>query len=370
MLTHLLDAGELVHALGKDVDQQQLNDHDSSAQNQSNQGIAVQEQTDDEDEGAASGCVDTGNDGGGEDQGNEADCTSQSDHAAFSSLALAQSSQGSGVTGNDSQGGTGSDQAAHDSQQEPVLADTLQLGGEDLGQSSVGIALALDLSSVDQHHDDADQHSHTVSIQGEGTVADGEGAELLQQEPNNNGDDAGDGTLLEAVLISNSNSGEDSESDGHVGGNGTQVAQEVVGQHAEQSDDELQTNQQQQTVQTADDAGQDQTQLAVRAGHTDDVGGQQQAVDQDDGSADGGGQAEADDQTKADGEADSSQLLAGDLLVVVLGNDSAEAVVEHGDTTVSQHGSQGTDGNDDNVLQKCHNCVSLLNFFRIPFEIP
>ena len=369
MLAHLLDAGHLIHDVGEDVDQQQLDDHDAGADDQGQDGVVEQEHTDNEHEGAAGGGVDTGDDGGGEHQGNEADGTGQGDHAALDVLTVAQGSQGSGVTGDDGQGGAGSQQAAHDGQQEPVLADTLQLGGEDLGQGSVGSALALDLSGEDQHHDDADQHGHTVSIQGEGTVADGEGAELLEQEPGNDGDDAGDGALAEAVLVSNSDSGEDGEGDGHVDGDGTQVIQEVVGQQAEQLDDELQADQQQQAVDTADDTGGDQAQLGVGAPGADDVGGQQQAVDQDDGGSDGGGQTEADDQTKADGEGHGTQLLAGDLAVIVLGDDGAEAVIEDSDTTVSQHGSQGTDGDNNDILQNIHELSCSLSLFCFIFWV-
>ena len=192
-----------------------------------------------------------------------------------------------------------------------------------------------------------------------------EGAELLEQEPGNDGDDGGDGALAEAVLVSNSDSGEDGEGDGHVDGDGAQVVQEVVGQHTEQLDDELQADQQQQAVDAADDAGGDQTDLGIGAPGADDVGGQQQAVDQDDGGSDGGGQTEADDQTKADGEGHGAQLLAGDLAVIVLGNDGAEAVIEHGDTTVSQHGSQRTDGDNNDILQKIHEIS--LSLFRFEF---
>jgi isoleucyl-tRNA synthetase len=101
----------------------------------------------------------------------------------------------------------------------------------------------------------------------------------------------------------------------------------------------------------ADDARSDHALFGVRAPGADDVGGEQDAVDQDDACGNGRGQAVADDQAKADGKAGGCQSLAVHALFQILRQDRAQAVVEHGDALVCQDRCQRTNCRDDNVAQ-------------------
>ena len=171
--------------------------------------------------------------------------------------------------------------------------------------------------------------------------------DLTDQQGHNGGDDA----LGSAELQGNRHSREDGEGQRDTGRDLAQAAQEVDRQQVEQVDDHLQAEQQGHAVHSADDARSDHALFGVRAPGADDVGGEQDAVDQDDACGNGRGQAVADDQTKADGKAGGCQSLAVHALFQILWQDRAQAVVEHGDALVCQDRCQRTNCRDDNVAQ-------------------
>ena len=138
--------------------------------------------------------------------------------------------------------------------------------------------------------------------------------DLTDQQGHNGGDDA----LGSAELQGNRHSREDGEGQRDTGR------------------DLAQAEQQGHAVHSADDAGSDHALFGVRAPGANDVGGEQDAVDQDDACGNGRGQAVADDQTKADGKAGGCQSLAVHALFQILRQDRAQAVVEHGDALVCQ----------------------------------
>ena len=156
--------------------------------------------------------------------------------------------------------------------------------------------------------------------------------DLTDQQGHNGGDDA----LGSAELQGNRHSRKDGEGQRDTGRDLAQAAQEVDRQQVEQVDDHLQAEQQGHAVHSADDAGSDHALFGVRAPGADDVGGEQDAVDQDDACGNGRGQAVADDQAKADGKAGGCQSLAVHALFQILRQDRAQAVVEHGDALVCQ----------------------------------
>ena len=163
------------------------------------------------------------------------------------------------------------------------------------------------------------------------------------------GDNSSDAALDRTELQCDRNRREDSKGQRDACGDLAQTAEEVDREHIEQVNDDLQAKQQCHTVYCTDHTGKDQALLGIRAPGTDDIGGQQDAVDQNNACRDGSRQAVADDQTKTDGEAGRSQCFTVHALFQILRNDRTQTIVENSNALVCQDRRHRANRRDDDV---------------------